>query len=76
MPIYEYRCPTCRTVFELLQPMKSSDRPVVCPKGHQTAERIVSLVAASAWGGTATSASDVDAVGGCGGCGAGCACGH
>ena len=45
MPMYEYRCPTCRKTFGLLRPMALSSEPAACPRGHAGAERIVSLVA-------------------------------
>ena len=41
MPTYEYKCPKCATVFEVLQKMK--DKPVAkCPKCRAKAERQMS----------------------------------
>ena len=74
MPLYEYRCPTCRQTFELRRRMTESSEAATCPAGHAGAERIISLVAARAWDGNGapTPASG----GGCA-CGRGaCACGH
>lgn len=48
MPVYEYRCPKCRTAFELIRPMSESSDAATCPKGHAGAERVVSLVASFA----------------------------
>ena len=51
MPMYEYRCPTCRTTFELLRPMARASEPAACSRGHAGAERVVSLFADRARGG-------------------------
>ena len=32
MPIYEYRCPSCGTDFELTRPISQSSDPAPCPK--------------------------------------------
>ena len=41
MPTYEYKCPKCETVFEVVQKMK--DRPSAkCPKCRAKAERQLS----------------------------------
>ncbi len=73
MPLYEYYCLDCRTVFDLLRAMQHADAPVRCPacEGERT-RRALSLVAAraAAAGGTDTAAPS----GGCG-CGGACACG-
>ena len=75
MPLYEYRCRTCRTTFELLRPMTRSTEPAMCPEGHASAERVVSLIAARARGGAEASFGP-PAGGGCGSCAGGaCACG-
>jgi putative FmdB family regulatory protein len=46
MPLYEYRCPTCRKTFELLRPMSESTTGATCPRGHKHATRTLSLIAA------------------------------
>ena len=71
MPMYEYRCPSCRKIFELLRPMTRSSEPVACPRGHAGAERIVSLVADS---GRGDAGGQFEPTGGCA-CSAGGACG-
>ena len=72
MPMYEYRCPSCRNVFELLRPMARASEPAACPRGHTGAERIVSLVADRARG--AAGGQFEPSGGGCA-CSAGGACG-
>lgn len=42
MPIYEYRCSACRTVFEKLRPMTESDLTDVCPECGTVSDRIMS----------------------------------
>ncbi|MCH8950016.1 MAG: zinc ribbon domain-containing protein [Chloroflexi bacterium] len=72
MPMYEYRCPSCRKTFELLRPMARSSEPAACPRGHAGAERIVSLVADRAHGGAG---GQFEPSGGGCACSAGGACG-
>ncbi len=74
MPLYEYYCPPCATQFEVLRPMKDSDKPAVCPAGHTTNNRVLSLFAIPK--GAATAAGDfaADSAGGCA-CGGACSCG-
>ncbi|HHH81951.1 MAG TPA: zinc ribbon domain-containing protein [Chloroflexi bacterium] len=31
MPVYEYRCCECESVFDSLRPMKDADAPIACP---------------------------------------------
>ena len=35
MPIYEYRCTTCDTVYERRRAMAEADAPSHCPGGHR-----------------------------------------
>jgi putative FmdB family regulatory protein len=72
MPLYEYRCPTCRATFELLRPMRRAEEAVACPAGHEGATRVVSLVAARGWTANGGSAP-ANAGGGCA-CGGACSC--
>ncbi len=73
MPLYEYYCPPCATQFEVLRPMKDSDKPAVCPEGHTTNTRVLSLFAVPRSGAADESGFDV-ASGGCA-CGGACSCG-
>jgi putative FmdB family regulatory protein len=45
MPLYEYYCPPCGSQFEVLRPVKQMDSPAVCPSGHTTNNRVLSLFA-------------------------------
>jgi putative FmdB family regulatory protein len=51
MPIYEYICSDCRTVFSELRTMQQADEPIACEKcgGSHTARKI-SLFAAHSEG--------------------------
>jgi len=74
MPLYEYRCPKCRTTFETLRPMREASSAATCPKGHAGAERVVSLVASRTYG----DGNEAFSMGG-GGCACGggaCGCGR
>ena len=71
MPLYEYFCPSCRTKFELLRPMKLAVESVACPAGHQGAERTISMFAAVS---RDEYGEPVVASGACG-CGGSCSCG-
>jgi len=46
MPLYEYRCRTCDTTFELRRPMTEANTPASCPDGHGDAVRLLSAFAA------------------------------
>lgn len=70
MPVYEYRCRTCGTDFELRRPMAESTAPTSCPDGHDGALRRMSVV--SAIGGSAPASGSAPAA--AGSCGAACGC--
>jgi len=78
MPLYEYRCNDCASVFELLRPMAERSVSAVCPGCEsRSAMPLISRVAAGP--------ADLDAglpaadraapAGGGGCCGGGCGCG-
>ena len=77
MPLYEFRCRTCDTNFELRRPMSEAGDPAACPDGHDGAVRQLSVFA-TAGAATGTSSAGVPAPrmsgGGC--CGGGCGCAH
>jgi putative FmdB family regulatory protein len=67
MALYEYRCRTCDTTFELRRPMAEANAPAACPDGHGDVVRLLSAFAAV---GGESSASGPPAAP----CGAQCAC--
>ena len=74
MPLYEYRCSTCRSTFELLRPLGRAAEAATCPQGHTNAERVISLIAARVWDGAPGSSAARG--GGCACGGGACGCGH
>ena len=43
MPVYEYRCDDCESVFELLRPPRQATRAQPCPDCDADARRIMSM---------------------------------
>lgn len=79
MPLYEFRCRTCDTVFTERRPMSRSSDPATCPDGHEDARRVLSVFATAGKGASSSSSSDGAAslspsAWSGGGCGGGCAC--
>ncbi len=76
MPLYEFRCRTCDTTFDVRRPMSEASAPATCPDGHDGAVRLLSVFA-TAGASAAGSPSLLPARpsgGGC--CGGGCGCAH
>jgi len=48
MPIYEYRCTSCGTDFELTRSISQSGDPAACPSCRKPAEKLVSSFASKA----------------------------
>jgi putative FmdB family regulatory protein len=70
MPLYEYRCRTCRHRFEILQRLGGGAQGLACPRcGAEELEKQFSTFASGASGGESAG----PAAGGCGapGCGSG-----
>lgn len=43
MPIYEYRCKKCETVFQVLKPINKKEYPEKCPKcGEMFSDKLLS----------------------------------
>jgi putative FmdB family regulatory protein len=72
VPVYEFRCSTCHTVFDERRRMAEADAPATCPEGHLGARRLLPVFSTT---GRAAEPSH----GPCGapepgGCGSGCVC--
>lgn len=72
MPLYEFRCRTCETTFEVRRPMAEASDPATCPAGHDDAVRLLSVFASVGGGAPAPAPAAPRA----GGCGSGCGCAH
>ena len=48
MPIYEYRCASCGTDFELTRPISQSGDPAPCPSCGKPAQKLISSFASKA----------------------------
>jgi putative FmdB family regulatory protein len=70
MPLYEYRCRTCDTDFELRRAMTEASDPAECPQGHVDSMRRLSMFASV--GSTPGPVASPGGGGGC--CGGGCGC--
>lgn len=42
MAVYEYQCPQCKSVFELMRPMNEADRAGMCPECGSEGRKLVS----------------------------------
>ncbi|HYA01449.1 MAG TPA: zinc ribbon domain-containing protein [Candidatus Binatia bacterium] len=75
MPLYEYRCNDCASVFEVLRPMAERELCAVCPRCESRASMpLISRVTAVVAGGDSP-AAEASGGGGCG-CGGSCGCGR
>jgi putative FmdB family regulatory protein len=79
MPLYEYRCNDCHSIFELLRPMAKRGLAAVCPSCESVASMpLISRVAVHAGPSSGMEAAPRSAPAGGGGggcCGGACACG-
>jgi putative FmdB family regulatory protein len=48
MAIYEYFCPQCRKVFDVIRPMSKANGPANCPKCKSKGEKLLSVFASTA----------------------------
>lgn len=74
MPLYEFRCRTCESTFEVRRPMSEASDPATCPEGHEGAVRLLSVFASV--GASGGNAAPAPAAPRAGGCGTGCGCAH
>lgn len=72
MPVYEYTCPRCKADFEVLRPIHRMAEAVTCPTCAATADRRLSVFAATTVGSDGAMLPMAGG-GGCG-CGGNCAC--
>lgn len=70
VPVYEYRCRSCGSDFELRRPMAESNAPAPCPEGDGDGLRRMSVVSTIGSAGPTMSAAPAPAMG----CGGGCVC--
>jgi putative FmdB family regulatory protein len=73
VPLYEYRCADCDTVFEQRRTMADADAGVRCPTGHTRVKRLLSVFASSRSGGAGPAPAAGPVAGGAP-CGAACGC--
>jgi putative FmdB family regulatory protein len=71
MPLYEYRCAACDTIFELLRPISKAEALAVCTKcGSDDTSRALSLFAAFSKGANGAPRSVSGTGSNCGSCAA------
>jgi len=71
MPLYEYNCAACDTLFEKLRPMSKVDSPVSCAQcGSADTSRALSLFAAISKSSNGSSSPVSGTGSGCGSCAA------
>ena len=74
MPLYEYQCADCDTVFETLRPIVKADAPIECSNcGSKETSRMLSVFA-MVGGSNSMESGHQHGGGGCA-CGGQCACG-
>ena len=74
MPLYEYRCNDCASVYEVMRPMAERELAAVCPRCESRASMPLISRVGMLVGGDATSGRPGPAAGG-GCCGGACGCG-
>jgi putative FmdB family regulatory protein len=73
MPVYEYVCRDCDTVFEARRTMAEADAPLTCPDGHEKIARRLSVFAATGRASAAPAGAPARSMGPCG---PACGCHH
>ena len=73
MPLYDYRCRTCGTVYEQRRAMSEADLAATCPEGHVGAVRLLPVFA-TAGRGSDEAEGPMCGAPVAGGCGGACAC--
>lgn len=72
MPLYEYKCPTCDTRFELRRSMSEASDAATCPDGHPAVKLLSVFASVGASSGSSSAPAPMPTGGG--GCGGHCAC--
>jgi len=70
--LYEFRCKTCDSRFEVRRPMAEADQPAPCPQGHPSTVRLLSTFGTVLTSGASSPAPAMAGGGGC--CGGACGC--
>ena len=76
MPLYEFRCRECDTVFEARRSMSDAGEPIDCPDGHADTVRLLSVISMTGRSGAGAAPAMAGAPRSGGGCGGACACAH
>ena len=75
MPLYEYRCNDCASVYEVMRPMAERELAAVCPRCESRASMpLISRVGMLVGGDSAPAGQPGPTAGG-GCCGGACGCG-
>jgi putative FmdB family regulatory protein len=74
MPIYEYKCQSCKKEFEIIRPMSDKDKKIECEKcGSKKVKRKLTVANAQSGGkalaGSSSSCNCGSCSGNCGSCG-------
>lgn len=75
MPVYEYRCPECTSLFEKRVSFADSSLDMPCPSCGTAARKLLSTFAAIGTAGGSEAAARPAPMGGGGGCCGGGCCG-
>lgn len=72
MPVYEYRCPDCTSLFEKRVSFADAERDAPCPSCGASARKLLSTFAAIGVAGGSAPDAQAAPSGGGGCCGGGC----
>ncbi len=76
MPLYEYQCAECDSVFETIRPIVKADAPIACANcGSMETSRMLSVFAIAGGSSSAESGHSHSHGGGGCACGGHCSCG-
>ena len=75
MPLYEYRCNDCASVYEVMRPMAERELAAVCPRCESRASMPLISRVGMLVGGASSPAGQTGPAAGGGCCGGACGCG-